>query len=130
MIQLTHEPIDAATLLEQAQSPEAGAVVMFLGVARRMTRGRETVELTYDAYEKMAAKELDRLETEARERWELFPHLPAQLADGRAGRQGDGDFRLTGQIARCRKQLDGYLHVTTRSPLVLLINCRSSGISP
>ena len=71
MIQLTHEPIDAAILLERAQSPEAGAVVLFLGVARRMTRGRETVELTYDAYEEMAAKELDRLEAEARQRWPL-----------------------------------------------------------
>lgn len=71
MIQLTHEPIDTATLLVQAQSPEAGAVVLFLGVARRMTRGRETVELSYDAYEEMAAKELDRLEAEARERWPL-----------------------------------------------------------
>ncbi len=71
MIQLIHKPIDSATLLERAQSPEAGAVVMFLGVARRMTRGRETVELTYDAYEEMAAKELERLEAEARERWPL-----------------------------------------------------------
>ena len=71
MIQLTHEPIDAATLLQRAQSPEAGAVVLFLGVARRMTNDRETVELTYDTYGKMAAKELDRLEAEARERWPL-----------------------------------------------------------
>ena len=71
MIQLTHEPIDAATLLERAQSPEAGAVVLFLGVARRMTDERETIELIYDAYGKMAAKELDRLEAEARERWPL-----------------------------------------------------------
>jgi len=71
MIQLTHEPIDAATLLERAQSSEAGAVVLFLGVARRMTNERETVELTYDTYGKMAAKELERLEAEARERWPL-----------------------------------------------------------
>ncbi len=71
MIQLTHELIDAATLLERAQSPEAGAVVLFLGVARRMTNERETVELTYDAYGKMAVKELELLEAEARERWPL-----------------------------------------------------------
>jgi molybdopterin synthase catalytic subunit len=71
MIQLTHEPIDSATLLEHTQSPEVGAVVMFLGVSRRMTRGRETVQLTYDAYEEMAVKELGRLEAEARERWPL-----------------------------------------------------------
>ena len=71
MIHLTHEPIDSAALLERAQSPAAGAVVMFLGVSRRMTRSHETVELTYEAYEEMAAKELGRLEAEARERWPL-----------------------------------------------------------
>jgi molybdopterin synthase catalytic subunit len=75
MIELTHEPIDSATLLERTQSPEAGAVVMFLGVSRRMTRGRETLQLTYDAYEEMAAKELGRLEAEARDRWPLVECL-------------------------------------------------------
>jgi molybdopterin synthase catalytic subunit len=69
MIELTAIPIDSAALLQRAQSPEAGAVVMFLGVSRRITAGRETVQLTYDAYEEMAAKELERLETEARQRW-------------------------------------------------------------
>jgi len=71
MIQLTKEPIDAAALLDRAQTPEAGAVVLFLGVARRLTAGRETLELHYDAYEEMAAKELARLEDEARRRWAL-----------------------------------------------------------
>jgi len=71
MIKLTHEPIESEALLQRAQTPEAGAVVMFLGVSRRMTRGRETTELTYQAYEAMAAKELERLEAEARERWPL-----------------------------------------------------------
>jgi molybdopterin synthase catalytic subunit len=71
MIELTDKPIDSAALLERAQSPEAGAVVMFLGVSRRMTAGRQTVQLIYDAYEEMAAKELGRLEAEARQRWPL-----------------------------------------------------------
>lgn len=75
MISLTREPIDIATLLQQAQSPEAGAVALFLGVARRMTHGRETVQLTYDAYEEMAAKVLERLEVEARERWPIVECL-------------------------------------------------------
>ena len=71
MIRLTHEPIDTAPLLQQAQSTEVGAVVLFLGVSRRMTRGRETTELAYDAYESMAEKELAKLEAEARRRWPL-----------------------------------------------------------
>jgi molybdopterin synthase catalytic subunit len=71
MVKLTREAIDAGALAGAAQSPEAGAVVLFLGVARRLTEGRETFELTYDAYEAMAVKELELLETQARERWPL-----------------------------------------------------------
>ena len=71
MIELTHEPIDSAALLQRSQSTEVGAAVLFLGVSRRMTRGRETVELTYDAYEEMAKKQLEKLEVEARQRWPL-----------------------------------------------------------
>lgn len=71
MIQLTREPIDTAPLLASAQSPKAGAVLLFLGVTRQHTEGRETTELHYDAYEDMANKELTALETESRERWHL-----------------------------------------------------------
>jgi len=39
MIHLTNDPLDPAQLLEQAQSPEAGAVVLFLGTTRRLTDG-------------------------------------------------------------------------------------------
>jgi molybdopterin synthase catalytic subunit len=71
MIQLTHAPIDHATLVAQAQSPASGAVLLFLGCTRQHTRGRETTELRYDAYVKMAEQELAALEAEARERWGL-----------------------------------------------------------
>lgn len=71
MIQLTHDTIDSNDLLQRAKSPDAGAVLLFLGCTRQHTGGRETVDLTYDAYGKMAEKELTALETEARERWGL-----------------------------------------------------------
>jgi molybdopterin synthase catalytic subunit len=71
MIQLTHEPIDSAELVVRAQSPAAGALLMFLGCTRQRTAGRETAELTYDAYAEMAKKELENLESQARERWGL-----------------------------------------------------------
>lgn len=71
MIQLTHEAIDSAKLVARAQSPTAGAVLLFLGCTRQHTAGRETTELTYDAYTEMAEKELAALESEARGRWEL-----------------------------------------------------------
>jgi len=71
MPELTQAPLDTAPLLSSAQSSQAGAVVLFLGVTRQHTDGRETIELHYDAYEKMAIKELTALETEARQRWQL-----------------------------------------------------------
>jgi molybdopterin synthase catalytic subunit len=71
MIQLTDEPIDASRLLQLAQQPEAGAVLLFLGTTRQFTRERETVELRYDAYRKMAVSELEKLEQEARRRWPI-----------------------------------------------------------
>ena len=71
MIQLTHDPIDVNSLLEAAQRPEAGAVVLFLGITREFTDERQTVELDYEAYEAMAGQELAKLETTARQRWPL-----------------------------------------------------------
>ncbi len=71
MIELTRQPIDTAPLLARAQSPQAGAVVLFLGVTRQHTDGRETTTLHYDAYEAMAAKELTTLKNEATHRWSL-----------------------------------------------------------
>jgi len=71
MIQLTDEPIDAQRLLQLAQRPEAGAVLLFLGTTRQFTDERETVELHYDAYHEMAVRELEKLEREARRRWPI-----------------------------------------------------------
>lgn len=71
MVELTHEPIDALRLLARAQQPQAGAVVLFLGIARQFTAGRETAELRYEAYAEMARSELAALEQQARGRWPL-----------------------------------------------------------
>jgi molybdopterin synthase catalytic subunit len=72
MIQLTHEPIDTAALLELARHPEAGAIVLFLGTTRELTGSRQTVALDYEAYEDMAERRLAELEAEARRRWPVI----------------------------------------------------------
>jgi molybdopterin synthase catalytic subunit len=75
MIQLTTEPIDAAQLLDRATSPQAGAVVMFLGTTRELTGDRRTVTLDYEAYGPMAERKLAELEVAARQRWPLVECL-------------------------------------------------------
>lgn len=71
MIELTRDPIDTAALLARATTPEAGAVVLFLGTTREMTDGRRTLTLDYEAYDEMAERKLAELEAEARRRWPL-----------------------------------------------------------
>jgi len=71
MNHLTDQPIDTEALVARATSPEAGAVVLFLGTTREMTGGRQTVALDYEAYHEMAEQKLAGLEAEARERWPL-----------------------------------------------------------
>jgi molybdopterin synthase catalytic subunit len=75
MIQLTTDSIDAAALLDQARSPDAGAVVLFLGTTRELTDGRRTVTLDYEAYGPMAERKLAELEAETRKRWPIVECL-------------------------------------------------------
>src|SRR5262245_45320347 len=72
MIAITDKPIDTDALLRDASSPEAGAVVLFLGTTRQFTRGRETASLDYECYEEMALAKLAELESQARGRWPLI----------------------------------------------------------
>ncbi len=71
MIQLTQEPIDMAGVLESVRSPASGAVVLFVGTTRELTRGRRTRFLQYEAYREMAERKMAELEDEARRRWPI-----------------------------------------------------------
>lgn len=69
MVELTYNEIDYTALTESVRSPQAGAVVLFLGTVREMTGGRKTVALDYEAYGPMAEAKLKELEAEARDKW-------------------------------------------------------------
>jgi molybdopterin synthase catalytic subunit len=71
MIDLTRDRIDTAALLDLVTSPEAGAVVLFVGTTREFTRGRQTASLDYECYDEMARKTLAGLEQQARSRWPI-----------------------------------------------------------
>jgi molybdopterin synthase catalytic subunit len=71
MIDLVTVPIDSSAVLEHVSSPEAGAVVLFLGTTRQFTAGRETESLDYECYADMARAKLAELEAEARRRWPI-----------------------------------------------------------
>ena len=69
VIVLTRERIDAEKLVAAAKKGEDGAVVVFDGIVRDNTRGRQTLHLDYDAYEEMALKQMKGLAEQALEKF-------------------------------------------------------------
>ena len=71
MIDITANPIDTDAPLRQVGSPQAGAIVLFVGTTREFTEDRRTAWLDYECYPDMARQKLAELEAKARERWTL-----------------------------------------------------------
>jgi len=71
VIRLTDQPIETPSALAHVQSPQSGAVVLFLGTTREFTAGRQTQHLVYDAYVEMAELKLAALEQQARIKWPI-----------------------------------------------------------
>ncbi len=60
-VSLVRDKIDSQNLIESIKASSDGAVVVFEGIVRDNSRGRRTVYLEYEAYEKMALKQLQTL---------------------------------------------------------------------
>ena len=71
MIEITSEPIDVQKVINAAQSPDCGAITVFLGTVRNHSRGKDITRLEYDAYPEMAEKMIHKIVDEAREKWDV-----------------------------------------------------------
>jgi len=72
IIKVTQDPLDDATrqsLIEAVGRPSDGGVVIFLGVVRDSSRGRQIRYLEYDAYIEMAEQEMSTIAAEVTRRW-------------------------------------------------------------
>lgn len=75
--ELTTEPIDITSVARRVVPPECGATVTLDGYARRFTWDKKTQEirqteyLVYEAYDEMAIKEMRKLVSDAKERFEI-----------------------------------------------------------
>jgi molybdopterin converting factor subunit 1 len=66
---IVRERIDSQAILERIKRPEDGAAVLFDGVVRNNTRGRQTLFLEYEAYEEMALQQMEELAAQAIEKF-------------------------------------------------------------
>ena len=71
MFRITRSPIAVDRLLRAVRDPRAGAVVTFLGTTRNENAGRHVIRLEYEAFTRMAEREMRSLAAEARRRWPL-----------------------------------------------------------
>lgn len=62
---IVRDKIDSEQVLSRIKHPEDGAAVVFEGVVRNHSRGRQTLYLDYEAYEEMALKQMESLAKEA-----------------------------------------------------------------
>ena len=69
MFRIVDGPIDEVALENQVRTDADGAVIVFRGVARRQSRGREVVHLEYEAYPEMAEKVMAQIADEIKGRW-------------------------------------------------------------
>lgn len=68
---ITEEVLTADSVVRLVNSPDCGAVTVFLGTARRMSRGREVEYLDYEAYPEMAERKLRQIGEEIQARWNI-----------------------------------------------------------
>lgn len=75
MVTLTTTPIDVAAALNYLQSEQAGAIDVFMGVVRDNTQERPVDRLEYEAYDRMAISEMQKIADEARQQWPLLRYV-------------------------------------------------------
>jgi molybdopterin synthase catalytic subunit len=69
LIVLTHQPLDRDTLLAAVSHSSIGGVVIFEGVVRDNSRGKQVRYLEYEVYEEMAHQQIRAIINEAQQRW-------------------------------------------------------------
>lgn len=70
-IHITSDQLDAKVCTEAVTYDGAGGIVVFVGTVRNATKGKAVLHLDFEAYEKMALKEMQKIADEAKERWGL-----------------------------------------------------------
>ena len=70
-IQITSDRLNVKACAEAVACEGAGAIVVFAGTVRNATRGKAVLHLHFEAYEKMALKEMHKIADESTKRWGL-----------------------------------------------------------
>ncbi|MDX5423476.1 MAG: molybdenum cofactor biosynthesis protein MoaE [Hymenobacteraceae bacterium] len=70
-LQLTEEPLDIPTCIDWVMSPQCGVIDVFIGTVRNATKGKAVLRLEFEAYGKMALKEMRKIAEQAQAKWPI-----------------------------------------------------------
>ncbi len=71
-IYITSDKLDSLACTDAVTHEGAGGIVVFVGTVRNATKGKTVLHLDFEAYEKMALKEMQKIADQAIERWSLY----------------------------------------------------------
>jgi molybdopterin synthase catalytic subunit len=77
MIYITEKEIDTNSLVHFVQADEAGGIAIFIGTVRNKTADKKVMRLEYEAYDKMAIKEMEKIANEATQQWNILKYAVA-----------------------------------------------------
>ncbi len=69
MFKIVHDPISVEEVTNLVSRREAGAITVFIGTVRELTKGKRTLSLEYQAYDTMAVKMLGQIGEEIKNKW-------------------------------------------------------------
>ncbi len=69
LFEIVDKPIEIEDVKNKVVSRNAGAITLFIGTVREMTKGKKTLSLEYQAYPAMAIKMFEQISDEIQERW-------------------------------------------------------------
>lgn len=68
-LRLSEKQLDILVSIGEVTSAESGGTDVFIGTVRNETQGKKVVRLEFEAYEKMALREMRRIAEQAFEQW-------------------------------------------------------------
>jgi molybdopterin synthase catalytic subunit len=68
-IKILTEPLNIQQCIDDVMSPESGGIDVFIGTVRNATKGKRVERLEFEAYEKMAVSEMQKIADEVVKRW-------------------------------------------------------------
>jgi len=72
VVLVTDKPLDTQAIIKSVESPNGGAVNVFIGTVRNATKGKKVLKLEFEAYEPMATKELIKIVEQAKAKWPII----------------------------------------------------------